>query len=68
MNYQSAYEILELDEHIITLDYLKKQYRKMALKHHPDKNGNTFSSNERFKDLSEVSACQTIDPPLSILA
>jgi hypothetical protein len=54
MNYQSAYEILELDEHIITLDYLKKQYRKMALKHHPDKNGNTHESTLQFQKITEA--------------
>jgi curved DNA-binding protein CbpA len=59
MNYKDAFEILEIDlsavgYNCISLEYLKKQYRKLALKHHPDKNGNTFESNERFKKINEA--------------
>jgi curved DNA-binding protein CbpA len=59
MNYKDAFEILEIDLSAvgyngISLEYLKKQYRKLALKHHPDKNGNTFESNERFKKINEA--------------
>jgi curved DNA-binding protein CbpA len=57
MNYKQAFEILEIDlldsnYNNITLEYLKKQFRKMALKNHPDKNGNTPESNERFKQIN----------------
>jgi hypothetical protein len=59
MNYKDAFEILEIDLDSvsysnITLDYLKKQYRKLALKNHPDKNGNTPASTEKFKQISEA--------------
>ena len=59
MNYTNALEILEIDLSTvgyngITIEYLKKQYRKLALKHHPDKNGNTFESNEKFKQINEA--------------
>ena len=59
MNYKDAFEILEIDlssvgYNGVSLEYLKKQYRKLALKHHPDKNGNTFESNERFKKINEA--------------
>ena len=45
MNHTEAFEILEIDLRVIspndiTLEYLKKQYRRLALKNHPDKNNN----------------------------
>lgn len=54
MNYKNALEILEIDYQQVTLFSLKKQYRKLALKYHPDKNGNTLESNERFKRINEA--------------
>lgn len=59
MNYTHAFEILEIDlTHTnykdISLEYLKQKYKKMALKNHPDKNGNTPESNEKFKQINEA--------------
>ncbi len=59
MNYKNAFEILEIDfvttrYEDLTLEYLKKQYRKLALKNHPDKNGNTHESTEKFKQINEA--------------
>jgi len=59
MNYKDAFEILEINLNIvdyndISLEYLKKQYRKLALKNHPDKNGNTPESNEKFQKINEA--------------
>jgi|688.fasta_scaffold111049_2 curved DNA-binding protein CbpA len=64
MNYKNAFEILEINLSEInlsesnytniSLEYLKKQYKKLALKHHPDKNGNTTESNEKFQKINEA--------------
>jgi molecular chaperone DnaJ len=35
-------------------DDIKKQYRKLAAKHHPDKNPNDPKAAERFKEISEA--------------
>jgi curved DNA-binding protein CbpA len=58
MNYKIALEILEIDlnerkYNDINLEYLKKQYHKLALQNHPDKNGNTPESKERFQKINE---------------
>jgi hypothetical protein len=59
MNHKDAFEILEIDlsrisANDITLEYLKKQYRKKALKNHPDKTNNSAESNEKFKQINEA--------------
>ena len=37
-----------------TQDEIKKQYRKLAAKHHPDKHKNDAKAAERFKEISEA--------------
>ena len=37
-----------------TQDEIKKQYRKLAAKHHPDKNSSDPKAAERFKEISEA--------------
>ena len=56
MNLQEALEILEIDSNYdeLTLDFIKKRYKKLALKYHPDKNGDTEESTERFKKINEA--------------
>ena len=59
MNYQKAIDILEIDINntefnLESSSYLKRCYHKQALKYHPDKNGNTSESTERFKLINEA--------------
>lgn len=42
-------------------DDIKKTYRKLAIKYHPDKTGNDPASNEKFKDITE--AYETLSDP-----
>ena len=58
MNVNIACEILEInnDDQIskLTIETLKKCYHKLALQHHPDKNGNTKQANESFQKINEA--------------
>jgi molecular chaperone DnaJ len=47
------YEILEVDRGIDAAG-LKAAYRKLAMKHHPDRNGGCEDSMARFKEISEA--------------
>ncbi|MBN1860355.1 MAG: molecular chaperone DnaJ [Candidatus Thermoplasmatota archaeon] len=54
MEKKDYYDILGLD-HSATKDDIKKAYRKLALKYHPDKNKEK-SAEEKFKEISEAYA------------
>ena len=47
------YEVLEV-ERTIDAAGLKAAYRKLAMKHHPDRNGGCDDSMARFKEISEA--------------
>jgi DnaJ-class molecular chaperone len=51
MDIQKARDILNL-KYNYTHEELKKNYRLLALKHHPDKNGNSEESCEFFKEIN----------------
>jgi molecular chaperone DnaJ len=50
------YQILGVDKSA-SADELKKAYRKLALKYHPDRNPGDSESEEKFKELAEAYSC-----------
>ncbi len=53
MSKPDYYSILEIDKSA-TSDDIKKAYRKMAVKYHPDKNPGDKSSEEKFKEVNSA--------------
>ena len=47
------YEVLGINKNSST-EEIKKAYRKLALKYHPDKNPGDKTAEERFKEISEA--------------
>ena len=52
-NNETFYDILGLDEKC-SQEEIKKAYRKLSFMHHPDKNGNSAESTEKFQKISEA--------------
>jgi hypothetical protein len=57
MNIQIAMNLLDINDielTNLTAEYVKRKYHKMALRWHPDKNGNTIEATQRFQRISEA--------------
>lgn len=53
MDYKDYYKILGVDKSA-TQEAIKKAYRKLAVKYHPDKNPDDKSAEDKFKDIAEA--------------
>lgn len=53
MSKRDYYEVLEVPK-TATADEIKKAYRKMAIKYHPDKNPGDKEAEEKFKEAAEA--------------
>lgn len=53
MSKRDYYEILDVERNA-EADAIKKAYRKMALKYHPDKNPNDKEAEDKFKEAAEA--------------
>ncbi|MCF8233440.1 MAG: DnaJ domain-containing protein [Bacteroidales bacterium] len=53
MEYRDYYKILGVDKKA-SQEEVKKAYRKLAMKYHPDKNPNNKKAEDRFKEVSEA--------------
>jgi len=57
---KNYYEILEIEKNS-TGEQIKKAYRKLSLKWHPDKNSGNKEAEEKFKEINK--AYQTLSDP-----
>lgn len=53
MDYKDYYKILEVSKSA-SQEEIKKAYRKLAVKYHPDKNKDDKKAEERFKEIGEA--------------
>lgn len=60
MEYKDYYKILGVGKNVST-EEIKKAYRKLAAKYHPDKNPGDKTAEEKFKDINEAKEVLT-DP------
>src|SRR5512143_695866 len=57
MDYKDYYKVLGVERNASEGD-IRKAYRKLAMKYHPDRNPNDKQAEERFKEINE--ACQVL--------
>ena len=53
MEYKDYYKVLEVDKRASEAD-IKKSYRKLARKYHPDVNPDSAQAEEKFKEINEA--------------
>jgi curved DNA-binding protein len=53
MNYKDYYKILGVNK-TATQDEIKKAFRKLAVKYHPDKNAGNKQAEDKFKEVNEA--------------
>ncbi|MBS4035320.1 MAG: J domain-containing protein [Ignavibacterium sp.] len=53
MEFKDYYKILSVDKSA-SKDEIKKAYRKLAMKYHPDRNPNDKAAEEKFKEITEA--------------
>lgn len=53
MEYKDYYKVLGIDKKA-SQDDIKKAYRKLAVKYHPDKNPNNKTAEDKFKEINEA--------------
>jgi curved DNA-binding protein len=53
MDYKDYYKVLGVDKSA-SKDEIKKSYRKLAVKYHPDKNPGDKAAEEKFKEITEA--------------
>jgi molecular chaperone DnaJ len=62
MSKRDYYEVLGVDR-AADMEEIKKAYRKLALKYHPDRNPNDKAAEEKFKELGQ--AYEALSDPVS---
>src|ERR1700733_11517084 len=53
MEFKDYYKILGVEK-TASADEIKKAFRKLAVKHHPDKNAGNKAAEEKFKEINEA--------------